>query len=172
MHISRVILFMVLALHGKTVELIVHQEKNPTIMVTQMVEMYLDSLLTTEEALNHSYVLASFHGIDPTRVAYMKIDEPIGIDTIIISGNNEISKNTSFRLLVPIMHSIPRLETMQQVCWIESSYKFFQNSIDFIYARTQNGHLAALVKVIPAFESNFSGILGASQGNGGIWKKP
>ena len=156
MHISRIILFMVIALHGQTVELIVHEEKNPTIMATQMVEMYLDSLLTTEKTLNHSYVLVSFHGEAPTRVAYMKIDEAIGIDTIIISGNNEISKNTSFRLLAPIMHSIPRLETMQQVGWIESSYKFFQNSIGFVYARTQNGHLAALLKVIPAFESNFS----------------
>ena len=170
MHISRVILFMVLVLHGQTVELIVHEEKNPTTMDSKMVEMYLDSLLTTEKTLNHSYVLASFHGEAPIRVAYMKIDEAIGIDTIIISGNNEISKNTSFRLLAPIMHSIPRLETIQQVGWIESSYKFFQNSIEFVYARTQNGHLATLVKVIPDFESNFSGILGASQGTGGIWK--
>ncbi|MCS5614985.1 MAG: BamA/TamA family outer membrane protein [Candidatus Marinimicrobia bacterium] len=170
MHISRIILFMVLVLHGQTVELIVHEEKYPTIMAAQMVEMYLDSLLTTEETLNHSYVLASFQGEAPTRVAYTKIEEAIAIDTIIISGNNEISENTAFTLLAPIMHSIPRLETMQQVGWIESSYKFFQNSIGFVYARTQNGHLAALVKVIPAFESNFSGILGTSQGTGGIWK--
>jgi len=169
-HISRIILFMVLVLHGQTVELIVHEEKYPTIMAAQMVEMYLDSLLTTEETLNHSYVLASFQGEAPTRVAYTKIEEAIAIDTIIISGNNEISENTAFTLLAPIMHSTPRLETMQQVGWIESSYKFFQNSIGFVYARTQNGDLAALVEVIPAFESNFSGILGASQGTGGIWK--
>ena len=156
MRISRVILFLVLVLHGQTVELIVHEDKKPTIIAAQMVEMYLDSLLTTEKTLNHSYVLTSFHGEAPTRVAYMKIDEAIGIDTIIISGNNEISKNTSFRLLAPIMHSIPRLETIQQVGWIESSYKFFQNSIEFVYARTQNGHLATLVKVIPDFESNYN----------------
>ena len=66
MHIFRVILFMVLVLHGQTVELTVHEEKNPIIMAAQMVEMYLDSLLTTEEALNRSYVLDSFHGEAPT----------------------------------------------------------------------------------------------------------
>ena len=66
MHISRVILFMVLVLHGQTVELVVHEEKNPTRMAAQMVEVYLDSLLTTEKTLNHSYVLASFHGEAPT----------------------------------------------------------------------------------------------------------
>ena len=161
---------MVLVLHGQTVELIVHEEKYPTIMAAQMVEMYLDSLLTTEETLNHSYVLASFHGGAPSRVAYTKIEEAIAIDTIIISGNDEISRITAFRLLESIVHSTPRFETMQQVGWIETSYKFFQNSIGFVYARTQNGDLAALVKVIPAFESNFSGILGTSQGTGGIWK--
>ena len=59
MRISRVILFLVLGLHGQTVELIVHEDKNPTIIAAQMVEMYLDSLLTTDESLNHSYVLAS-----------------------------------------------------------------------------------------------------------------
>jgi len=57
--ISRVILFLVLVLHGQTVELFVHEDKNPTIIAAQMVEMYLDSLLTTEESLHHSYVLAS-----------------------------------------------------------------------------------------------------------------
>ena len=62
MRISRVILFLVLVLHGQTVELIVHEDKNPTIIAAQMVEMYLDSLLTTEESLHHSYVLASFNG--------------------------------------------------------------------------------------------------------------
>ena len=40
---------MVIALHGQTVKLIVHEEKNPPLMATQMVEMYLDSLLTTGE---------------------------------------------------------------------------------------------------------------------------
>ena len=48
MRISRVILFLVLVLHGQTVELIVHEDKNPTIIAAQMVEMYLDSLRTTE----------------------------------------------------------------------------------------------------------------------------
>ena len=108
MHISRIILFMVIALHGQTVELIVHEKKNPTIMATQMVEMYLDSLLTTEETLNHSYVLASFNGEAPSRVAYTKIEEAIAIDTIIILGNNEISENTAFRLLASILSSTPR----------------------------------------------------------------
>ncbi len=59
---------------------------------------------------------------------------------------------------------------MQQVRWIETSYKFFQNSIGLVHGRTRNGQLAALVELTPAFESNFSGILGASQGTGGIWK--
>ena len=83
MRISRVILFMVLVLHGQTVELIVHEEKYPTIMAAQMVEMYLDSLLTTEETLNHSYVLASFHGGAPSRVAYTKIEEAIAISPVV-----------------------------------------------------------------------------------------
>ena len=56
----------------------------------------------------------------------MKIDELIGIDTIIISGNNEISENTAFRLLASILASTPRFETMQHARWIENSYKFFQ----------------------------------------------
>ena len=170
MHISRVILFLVLVLHGQTVELIVHEDKNPTIIAAQMVEMYLDSLLVNEESLHHSYVLASFNGDAPTRVAYTKIEEAIAIDTIIILGNDEISENTAFRLLASIVRSIPQFETMQQVRWIETSYKFFQNSIGLIHGRTRNGQLAALVELTPAFESNFSGILGASQGTGGIWK--
>ncbi len=170
MRISRIMLFMVLVLHGQTVELVVHEDKNPTIIAAQMVEMYLDSLLTAEETLNHSYVLASFQGMSPTKIAYKKIEEAIAIDTIIISGNDEISRNTTRRLLASIVHSAPRFETMQQVGWIESSYKFFQNSIELVYGRTQDEHLAAVVMVTPAFESNFSGILGASQGAGGIWK--
>ena len=145
MRISRVILFLVLVLHGQTVELIVHEDKNPTIIAAQMVEMYLDSLLTTEESLNHSYVLASFNGEVPTRVAYTKIEEAIAIDTIIILGNDEISENTAFRLLASIVRSTPRFETMQQVRWIETSYKFFQNSIGLVHGRTRNGQLAALV---------------------------
>ena len=170
MRISRAILFMVLVLHGQTVELIVHEDKNPTIMASQMVEMYLDSLLTTGETLNHSFVLTSFHVGVPNRVAYTKIEEAIAIDTIIVSGNDEISAKTAFRLLASIVNSSPRFETMKQIGWIESSYKFFQNSIRLVYGRTQDLHLAALVQVTPAFESNFSGVLGASQGSGGIWK--
>ena len=115
MHISRVILFLVLVLHGQTVELIVHEDKNPTIIAAQMVEMYLDSLLVNEESLHHSYVLASFNGDAPTRVAYTKIEEAIAIDTIIILGNDEISENTAFRLLASIVRSIPQFETIQQV---------------------------------------------------------
>ena len=59
MRISRVILFMVLVLHGQTVELVVHEDKNPTIIAAQMVETYLDSLLTAEETLNHKIGRAS-----------------------------------------------------------------------------------------------------------------
>ncbi|MCS5599510.1 MAG: hypothetical protein NZ707_07125, partial [Rhodospirillales bacterium] len=170
MRISRIMLFMVLVLHGQTVELVVHEDKNPTIIATQMVETYLDSLLTAEETLNHSYVLASFQGKAPPRITYKKIEETIAIDTIIISGNDEISRNTARRLLASIVRLAPRFETMQQVGWIESSYKFFQNSIELVYGRTQDEHLAAVVMVTPAFESNFSGILGASRGIGGMWK--
>ena len=86
MRISRVILFLVLVLHGQTVELIVHEDKNSTIMAAQMVEMYLDSLLITEESLNHSYILSSFKGDPPKTVAYTKIKEAIAIDTIIVLG--------------------------------------------------------------------------------------
>ena len=170
MRISRLILFLVLVLRGQTVELIVHEDKNSTIMAAQMVEMYLDSLLITEESLNHSYILSSFKGDAPKRVAYTKIKEAIAIDTIIVLGNNEINENTSFRLLASIERSIPQFETRQQVRWLETSYKFFQNSIGLIYGRTRKGQLAALVELTPAFESNFSGMLGASQGTGSIWK--
>ena len=102
MRISRLILFLVLILRGQTVELIVHEDKNSTIMAAQMVEMYLDSLLITEESLNHSYILSSLKGDAPKRVAYTKIKEAIAIDTIIVLGNNEINENTSFRLLASI----------------------------------------------------------------------
>ena len=170
MRISRLILFLALILRGQTLELILDDDKNSTIIPAQMVEMYLDSLLTTEESLNYSYVLASFNEEAPTSVAYTKIEEVIAIDTIIILGNDEISENTAFRLLSSILASTPRFETIQHARWIENSYKFFQNSIGLVHGRTQNGQLAALVELTPVFESNFSGILGASQGTGGIWK--
>ena len=170
MRISRVMLFMVITIQGQTVELVVHYDKKPTIMAAQMVEIYLDSLLTAEKALNHSYVLSFFHGEAPIRVSYTKIEEEIAIDTIIISGNNEISGNTAFRLMAPIIHLTTRFEPIQQVNWIESSYNFFQNSIGLMYGRSQDGRLAAVVELTPAFESNFSGILGVRQDAGGIWK--
>ena len=151
MRISRLILFLVLVIHGQTVELILHNDKNPKIIPVQMVEMYLDSLLTTEESLNYSYVLASFNEEAPTSVAYTKIKEAIAIDTIIILGNNEISENTAFRLLASILASTPRFETMQHARWIETSYKFFQNSIGLVHGRTRNGQLAALVELTPVF---------------------
>ena len=66
MRISKVILFLVLVLHGQTVELIVHEDKNPTIIAAQMVEMYLDTRLTPEDPLLTGFPALYNHRSLPT----------------------------------------------------------------------------------------------------------
>ena len=169
MHIFKFFLLIASILYSQQVHLKLGQNENIVLSEDSNVEGYLDSLIKTNKDIHHSYKLVSVNGMNPIKVQYIENHELIYIDTIFIKDSKEVNNQTYQSLLRSLLNISSEKDLLQQIKWLESSHKFLQNSIHFAYGKTNSGGFALLLDIIPKFENNVSGLIGANRVNNGDW---
>ena len=169
MHIFKFFLLITSILYSQQVHLKLGQNENIVLSEDSNVEGYLDSLIKTNKDIHHSYKLVSVNGMNPIKVQYIENHELIYIDTIFIKDSKEVNNQTYQSLLRSLLNISSEKDLLQHIKWLESSHKFLQNSIHFAYGKTNSGGFALLLDIIPKFENNVSGLIGANRVNNGDW---
>ncbi len=124
----------------------------------------LHSKLKKESALTVEYQLKSF-SVDTSKVTYHVINTFKVVDSLILSGANDIRPSVLQQIIQPY-RTVPAGEAFSQVGKeLVSRYYFLNYEPEFQFGLMHDNTLGALISIIPAFESHFSGVFGLNRQN-------
>ena len=124
----------------------------------------LHSKLIKESALTVEYQLESFSA-DTSKVTYQVINTFKVVDSLIVSGANDIRPSVLQQIIQPY-RTVPAGEEFSQVGKeLVSRYYFLNHEPKFQFGLMRDNTLGALISVAPAFESHFSGVFGLNRQN-------
>ena len=124
----------------------------------------LHSILKKESDLTVEYQLESFSA-DTSKVTYQVINTFKVVDSLILSGANDIRPSVLQQIIQPY-RTVPAGEEFSQVGKeLVSRYYFLNHEPKFQFGLMHNKTLGALISVVPAFESHFSGVFGLNRQN-------
>ena len=157
-HISKMkIIILVGALFG--------QEKDIQILSIDLdtVTDSLSQMMNREKSLSLEYRLHSF-SIDPDRSNYHSLDKITLLDTLIISGGDEIRASVMNQISNPFIIEPIGIGFSEVGETLVQRYYFLRQKPAYEFGLLNN-HLAATIHFTPEFESYFSGIFGMSNEN-------